>query len=60
MNAEFFGSEAGKAYLARIPPRRLGELHELDGPFLLLASDQSSFMTGQIIHIDGGHTLSPL
>jgi NAD(P)-dependent dehydrogenase (short-subunit alcohol dehydrogenase family) len=36
MNDEFFASDAGKVYLARIPPKRLGELHELDGPFYLL------------------------
>jgi NAD(P)-dependent dehydrogenase (short-subunit alcohol dehydrogenase family) len=48
MNMEFFETKKGKEYLARIPPKRLGELNELDGPFLLLASDQSSFMTGQV------------
>ena len=36
------------------PIPRLGELHELDGPLLLLASDAGSFMTGQSVVVDGG------
>ena len=43
--------------LSRVPQRRLGELRELDGPLLLLASDASSYMTGSVIVIDGGYTL---
>ncbi len=35
MNTEFFNSPPGKAYLSRIPPKRLGQLSELDGPMLL-------------------------
>lgn len=39
---------------AEIPMRRLGEPGELVGPVVLLASDESSFMTGQIVYVDGG------
>jgi NAD(P)-dependent dehydrogenase (short-subunit alcohol dehydrogenase family) len=46
--------------LKRVPMRRLGRLEELDGPFLLLASKASSFMTGAIIPVDGGHLVSSL
>jgi NAD(P)-dependent dehydrogenase (short-subunit alcohol dehydrogenase family) len=60
INAEFFESEAGKAMLERIPQHRLGRLDELDGPLLLLASDMSSFMTGTVIEVDGGHLVSAL
>jgi len=41
---------------SRTPMRRLGELEELIGPLLFLASDASSFVTGTVIPIDGGYT----
>ena len=44
----------------RIPQRRLGELENLDGPLLLLASDASAYMTGTTITVDGGHLVSAL
>ena len=43
-----------------IPKRRYGEFEDLDGPFLLLASDSSSYMTGSTIVIDGGHICAEL
>jgi NAD(P)-dependent dehydrogenase (short-subunit alcohol dehydrogenase family) len=60
LNREFFSSDAGKALISRIPQRRLGQLEDLDGPLLLLASDSSRFMTGSILTVDGGHLLSQL
>ncbi|MFW2448623.1 MAG: SDR family NAD(P)-dependent oxidoreductase [Qipengyuania pacifica] len=60
LNLEFFDSDAGRALIKRIPQRRLGELTDLDGPLLLLASDNSSFMTGSVIEVDGGHLVSTL
>ncbi len=39
---------------ANAPMPRLGLEHELDGALLLLASDASSYMTGQSIVVDGG------
>jgi NAD(P)-dependent dehydrogenase (short-subunit alcohol dehydrogenase family) len=60
LNDAFFGSDAGKALIRRIPQRRLGETKELDGPLLLLASDAGSYMTGSIVAVDGGHLVSGL
>ncbi len=55
MNADFFDTDRGKAYIRTIPIRRLGELDELDGPLLLLASEASSFINGTTLVVDGGH-----
>lgn len=60
INADFFASPAGRAYLERLFPRRLGDLSELDGPVLLLASDAGSFITGVLLTVDGGTALKGL
>lgn len=39
------------------PMRRLGEMRDLDGVVLMLASEASRYMTGSVITIDGGHHL---
>ena len=57
MNDFFLDSEQGKKYVERTPPRRAGYLHELDGPLLMLASDASSFVTGVMLPVDGGHSV---
>lgn len=60
MNASFLKSEAGQTLINGIPMRRTGTADELDGVLLLLASDRSSFMTGSIIPVDGGHLVASL
>jgi NAD(P)-dependent dehydrogenase (short-subunit alcohol dehydrogenase family) len=44
--------------LQRIPMRKIGEVGQLDGAVLLLASDAGSYMTGSVVVVDGGQTLS--
>jgi NAD(P)-dependent dehydrogenase (short-subunit alcohol dehydrogenase family) len=60
LTKDYLASNAGQALLKRIPQRRPAEMAELDGPLLLLASDASSYMTGSVIAVDGGHLVSSL
>ena len=57
INGDYFKTDEGRAMIKTIPQRRLGEVSDLDGLLLLLASPASSFMTGTAIEIDGGHAL---
>jgi len=40
-----------------VPAGRLGTADDVIGPILFLASDQSAFVTGQILYVDGGRVL---
>jgi NAD(P)-dependent dehydrogenase (short-subunit alcohol dehydrogenase family) len=60
LNRDWFKTDEGQALIKRIPQRRTGNLEELNGPLLLLASDAGSLMTGSVITVDGGHVLSEL
>ncbi|CAN0625302.1 Gluconate 5-dehydrogenase [Burkholderia multivorans] len=60
LNTAFWKSDAGAALIARIPQRRLGQLQELAGPLLLLASGASRYMTGSTLVVDGGHCVGTL
>jgi NAD(P)-dependent dehydrogenase (short-subunit alcohol dehydrogenase family) len=60
LNREFLHSEAGDKLRARIPSRRFGELTDLDGPLLLLASDAGAAMSGATVAVDGAHLVSSL
>lgn len=60
INREFFSTEQGATMIKRIPQRRLGSFEDLDGPLLLLASNASSYMTGSVLVVDGGHLVNSL
>jgi len=46
--------EFQRRYAARVPLNRMGARHEIVGALLYLASDASSYVTGQNIIVDGG------
>ncbi|HZZ52811.1 MAG TPA: SDR family NAD(P)-dependent oxidoreductase [Trebonia sp.] len=48
--------DGGQATVATVPMARWGKPEEMAGPAIFLASDASSFMTGQVLAIDGGQT----
>jgi NAD(P)-dependent dehydrogenase (short-subunit alcohol dehydrogenase family) len=55
MTREFLSKpEIYSKMTAEIPLARLGAPEDLIGPIILLASDDSDFITGQIIYVDGG------
>lgn len=57
MASALFDSAAGRALVQRHPLKRLGQVEELDGPLLLLASDASSHMNGSVVTVDAGHSV---
>lgn len=55
--ADMFDDEGGAAFVARNAPMgRPGQTDELDGALLYLAGPASTYVTGQILAIDGGWT----
>jgi len=58
LNRKFLNSTKGKLITKRIPQRRFGQLDDLEGPIILLTSPAGAYITGQIITVDGGLSLS--
>jgi NAD(P)-dependent dehydrogenase (short-subunit alcohol dehydrogenase family) len=51
-------TERGREFLVRTPLGRFGNLEELIGAAVYLASDAASFVTGEILVVDGGFLAS--
>lgn len=54
MSADYLNSSDGQANVASLPLGRHGEPEDLDGAFLLLASNASRHITGATLVVDGG------
>ncbi len=59
LNAQLLdGTERGKELRMRTPLKRFGQIEELVGACVFLASDAASFVNGQVIAVDGGFLAS--
>jgi NAD(P)-dependent dehydrogenase (short-subunit alcohol dehydrogenase family) len=52
------GTPRGEEFLLRTPAARFGQLEELVGAAVFLASDAASFVTGHLLAVDGGFLAS--
>lgn len=54
LNSAIIDSPRGQELLMRTPMKRFGRVEELTGTAVFLASDEASFVTGEIVVVDGG------
>ena len=57
LNSTWFKTDKGKEQIRSFPRRRLADASDLDGMFLLLASDASKAITGSILTVDDAQSL---
>ena len=58
LNSALLDTPRGQELLLRTPMKRFGQLEELVGAAVYLASDAASFVTGQVLAVDGGFLAS--
>ena len=58
LNAALLDSPRGQEFLLRTPMKRFGNIPELVGAAVYLASDAASFVTGHVLAVDGGFLAS--
>ena len=58
LNREILKGARGREFLTRTPMGRFGRVEELVGAAVYLSSDASTFVTGQLIAVDGGFLAS--
>lgn len=57
LNEDFLATDEGQTYLKQTPARRAGDIEELVGPIILLASEAGSFINGAVLPVDGAHSV---
>jgi NAD(P)-dependent dehydrogenase (short-subunit alcohol dehydrogenase family) len=60
LNSDLLGGPTGDHLKRRVPQRRFAQPGDLDGALLLLCSRAGAYMTGSVVTVDGGMTLSTL
>jgi 3-oxoacyl-[acyl-carrier protein] reductase len=54
---ESYGEEGQRALLERIATRRLGRVEDIANGVLFFVGEEASWVTGQVLSIDGGHSI---
>jgi NAD(P)-dependent dehydrogenase (short-subunit alcohol dehydrogenase family) len=58
LNSALLDSERGRELLLRTPLKRYGQVEELSGACVFLASEAASFVNGEVLCVDGGFLAS--
>ncbi|MEM0900422.1 MAG: SDR family oxidoreductase [Pseudomonadota bacterium] len=57
MTSKYFEKGASSVLIDSIPIKTIGRFEQLDGVFLLLASEASSYIAGTVLQVDGGFSI---